>query len=164
MSGLYFEEIEIGRVVDLGNHHFTREAIIAFAQEFDPQPFHLDDEAAARGPFVKLSASGWHTAAGWMSCFVATNTAARNEIAARGNDLPELGPSPGFENMRWLKPVYPGDTIFYRCTVTNKRALSSRPNWGLVFGFCEGFNQAGELVFSYESKVLTAVREQAILS
>ncbi len=158
MIGLYLEEMEPGRVVELGSHHFTREAIIAFARQYDPQPFHLDEEAARRGPFGVLSASGWHTAAGWMKCYVATNQAAEAQMRQEGREPAPLGPSPGFTNLRWLKPVTPGDTIAYRSTVTGTRELKSRPGWGLVFSQNEGFNQKGELVFSFEGKVLTPKR------
>ena len=155
MIGLYLEELEAGRVVELGSHHFTREAIVAFARQYDPQPFHLDDEAARKGPFGVLSASGWHTAAAWMKCYVATNQAAEAKLRAEGHVPASGGPSPGFNNLRWLKPVKPGDTIAYRSTVTGTRELASRPGWGLVFTLNEGFDQTGELVFSFEGKVLT---------
>lgn len=158
MIGLYLEDIEAGLVVELGSHHFTRGAIIAFATAYDPQPFHLDEEAARHGPFGKLSASGWHTAAAWMKCYVATNQKAEAQIRAAGGTPAHPGPSPGLTNLRWLKPVTPGDTITYRSTVTGKRELNSRPGWGLVFSHNEGFNQAGELVFSFEGKVLTPKR------
>ena len=161
MIGLYLEEIDAGRVVELGSVHFTREAIIAFAQKYDPQPFHLDDAAAARGPFGKLTASGWHTAANWMKCYVATNQAAEAKMRAQGREPAPLGPSPGFTNLRWIKPVCPGDTITYRTTVTSKRELNSRPEWGIVFSMNEGFNQTGTLVFSFEGKVLTGRRASA---
>ena len=91
-----------------------------------------------------------------MKCFVATNNAGRAKLLAMEKISPELGPSPGFTNLKWLKPVYPGDTVRYRCTVTGKRELASRPQWGLVFSLNEGFNQRDELVFSFEGKVLTA--------
>mgnify|MGYP001256794516 CR=1 FL=1 len=158
MIGLYLEEIELGREVELGSHHFTKEAIIAFARQYDPQPFHLDEEAAKNGPFGVLSASGWHTGAAWMKCFVATNHAAEAKIRAEGREPGVLGPSPGFTNLRWIRPVTPGDTISYRATITDKRELKSRPGWGLVFSQNEGFNQRGELVFSFEGKVLTPAR------
>ena len=158
MLGLALEDIEEGLTADLGNYHFTRENILAFAQKYDPQPFHLSDEAGIAGPFGALSASGWHTAAGWMKCYVASNEAARAKLEVLGNILPEVGPSPGFTNLKWLKPVFPGDVLSYRCTVTAKRDLSSRPQWGLVYSLNEGFNQHGELVFSFEGKVLTARR------
>lgn len=158
MIGLFLEEIELGQVVDLGSHHFTREAILAFAKKYDPQPFHLDDAAAAAGPFGKLSASGWHTASAWMKCYVATNQAAGARMRAEGREPAPLGPSPGFTNLRWLKPVCPGDTISYRSTVTGKRDLNSRPQWGLLFSLNEGFDQNGILTFSFEGKVLTPKR------
>jgi acyl dehydratase len=158
MIGLYLEEIEEGTVVDLGSHHFTKEAIIEFAKKYDPQPFHLDEEAARTGPLGILSASGWHTASGWMKRYVATNQAAEARMRAEGREPAHLGPSPGFTNLRWLKPVTPGDTITYRSTVTGKRELNSRPGWGMVFSLNEGFNQKEELVFSFEGKVLTPKR------
>ncbi len=150
MMGLYLEEIEPGLRVDLGTYAFTRDNILKFAIAYDPQPFHTDDEAAARGPFGKLAASGWHTAAGWMKCFVAVNNAHAGRAV--------LGPSPGFTNLRWLKPVYPGDTISYSTTVTGKRDMASRSGWGLVFARNEGVDQDGILVFSFESKVMTPKR------
>ena len=158
MIGLWLEEIEAGLVVELGSHHFTKEAIIAFAKQYDPQPFHLSEEGGRAGPFGVLSASGWHTGAAWMKCYVATNQAAEEEIRAAGGNPAAPGPSPGFTNLRWLKPVTPGDTISYRSTVTGKRELNSRPGWGMVFSTNEGFNQKGELVFSFEGKVLTPKR------
>lgn len=158
MIGLFLHEIDVGLSVDLGSYHFTRENILVFAKKYDPQPFHLSEEGGRAGPFGALSASGWHTAAGWMKCYVATNEAVRVTLEAAGKVLPEGGPSPGFTNLKWLKPVLPGDTVSYRGIVTAKRELASRPAWGLVTSFNEGFNQRGELVFSFEGKVLTARR------
>ena len=156
MLGFFLEDIDEGLSVDLGSYHFTRESIVKFAKQYDPQPFHLSDEAGLAGPFGGLTASGWHTASSWMKCFVATNNAARAKLLAMGKPSPEVGPSPGFTNLKWLKPVYPGDTVRYRCKVTSKRVLATRPQWGLVFSLNEGFNQKGDLVFSFEGKVLTA--------
>jgi len=158
MIGLFFDEISDGLTVDLGSYAFTRDNVLEFAQKFDPQPFHVSDEAAAAGPFGRLIASGWHTAAGWMHCYVGNNTAAREKRSADGSILPEIGPSPGLTNLKWLKPVYPGDLISYRCTVTGKRELITRPDWGMVFSSNDGRNQDGEVVFSFEGKVLTARR------
>jgi acyl dehydratase len=159
MIGLYLEDIAVGLSVELGSYTFTRESALRFAKAFDPQAFHLDDDAAAKGPFGRLAVSGWHTAAGWMKCYVATNEAARAKLLAEGKTAPELGPSPGFENLKWLKPVFPGDTVTYRSAVTGKRQLASRPQWGLVLSHNEGRNQAGELVFSFDGKVLTRRRQ-----
>lgn len=158
MIGLWLDEIEAGLVVELGSHHFTREAIIDFARKYDPQPFHLSEEGGRSGPFGVLSASGWHTSAAWMKCYVATNQAAEAKIRAQGREPAVTGPSPGFNNLRWLKPVKPGDTISYRSAVTGKRELKSRPDWGLVFSLNEGFDQNGDLVFSFDGKVLTPKR------
>lgn len=158
MLGLRLDEIEVGLVAELGSYSFTRENVLRFARSFDPQPFHIDDEAAAKGPFGRLAASGWHTAAGWMKCYVTSNAAAMAERQAAGKPAAELGPSPGFTNLKWLKPVYPGDTVRYRSTVTAKRELASRPGWGIVMSLNQGFNQHGEPVFSFEGKVLTPMR------
>ena len=126
MKGLYLDDIAIGCEETLGSHHFTREAVLRFARRYDPQPFHLDDAAAARSHFGALCASGWHTAAAWMKCYVDFNARHRKERAERGEQLPEIGPSPGFENLKWLKPVYPDDVVTYICRMTDKRALKSR--------------------------------------
>lgn len=158
MMGLWHEEIEAGLEAELGASHFTREAAIAFATAFDPQPFHLDDQAAALSHFGKLAVSGWHTGANWMKHYVAANERARARRAARGEPLPEHGPSPGFTAMRWPKPVHPGDTVTYGLRATAKRPLASRPRWGLAEMLGHGRNQAGELVFSFEAKVLVERR------
>jgi acyl dehydratase len=156
MMGLFYEEIEPGLSVELGRRHFTREAILSFAKAYDPQPFHVDDAAAKTGPFGTLIASGWHTASAWMKCYMAANEAGRAARAAKGEAMPEQGPSPGFANLKWLKPVRPGDTIGYQARVTGKRVLASRPGWGLVESLNEGVNQKGETVFSFEGRVLVA--------
>ncbi|MGE3831798.1 MAG: dehydratase, partial [Parvibaculaceae bacterium] len=98
------------------------------------------------------------TAAGWMHCFVATNNRLREERRLRGEALPAPGPSPGFSKLRWIKPVYPGEHIAYSTAVTGRRELASRPGWGLVTKHNEGLNQNGELVFSFEGKVLVERR------
>ena len=158
MIGLYFDEIEPGMRMEFGSYHFTRESMVDYARQFDPQPFHVDDAAAARGPFGKLAASGWHTAAGWMKCYVATHQVEEAKRRAEGKSVAHAGPSPGFTDLKWLKPVFAGDTIGYGCTITGKREMASRPEWGLVFSLNESFNQNGEMVFSFEGKVLVARR------
>ena len=154
----FFEDVPIGEEIALGSHAFDAEAIKDFARQFDPQPFHLDEEAAAHSLFGGLAASGWHTAAGWMTCFVAWRKREAEEMAARGERLARPGPSPGFRDMKWLKPVHPGDTISYRARVIDKVELRSRPEWGLVVSLNEGFNQKGELVFSFVGQVMTERR------
>jgi acyl dehydratase len=158
MLGLYLEDLEEGMKVELGSYRFERARMIAFARDYDPQDFHLDDEAAKRGPFGALSASGWHTAAGWMKCFVASNQAAEEKLRAAGKPVVEVGPSPGFTELKWPKPVFVGDTVTYSTRVTGRRELKSRPEWGLLLSHNEGVNQNGELVFSFEGKVMTRRR------
>jgi len=158
MKGLFLEDVEIGSEEVLGSYQFTRDAVVGFAQQFDPQPFHVDDEAARRSHFGSLCASGWHTTAAWMKCYVAFNDRHRRERMARGEAIAVIGPSPGFENLRWPKPVYAGDVITYRCRMTDKRPLKSRPGWGLLTSVNSGVNQKGESVLSFEGKVLVQMR------
>ncbi len=148
----FFEELEIGERLELGDWTFTSQEIIAFAEKYDPQRFHLSDEAARETHFGALCASGWHTAAIWMKLMVAyveRETAA----VASGASAARLGPSPGFDNLKWLKPVFAGDTISYSSTLTGKRLSKSRPGWGLLTHLNEGTNQNGTKVFSFEGRV-----------
>jgi acyl dehydratase len=147
----FFDELVIGENYELGSLLFTPEEIVAFARSFDPQPFHMDEEAARRSSFGALCASGWHTAAGWMASMVSHRR--RQEAMLAPSMAPRLGPSPGFKNLRWLKPVYAGDRITYHSTVADKRASLSRPEWGLFFHHNTGVNQNGETVFSFDGCV-----------
>lgn len=147
----FFEDIEVGQRFELGSFVFTAEEIVAFARAFDPQPFHLNDEAARSSLFGQLAASGWHTASVWMATMV---THRRRQLAAFGPGLaPRLGPSPGFKNLKWTKPVLAGDRITYHSEVTDKRPSASRPQWGLFFHHNTGVNQNGEEVFSFDGGV-----------
>lgn len=148
----FLGEAEIGAVRDLGPYAFDADAIVAFARAYDPQVFHLDAEAAKRTHFGGLCASGWHTAGAYMNRLLTTRARDRAHTAARG-PVPESGPSPGFRNLRWLKPVYAGDTIRFSTRLTDRRASSSRPGWGLAFARNEGVNQRGERVFAFDSTV-----------
>lgn len=136
----YFEDIEIGARRELGSHTFTEEAIIAFARQFDPQPFHTDPEAAKKSAFGGLVASGWHTAATVMRLIVDS----AQEVEA------SLG-SPGFDDLAWLKPVRPGDTIRAALTCIEKTPSKSRPGIGSARFLIEAFNQKDELVMRYIS-------------
>lgn len=138
---------------DLGSHHFDAEEIIRFARAFDPQPFHIDPDAAARSHFGGLCASGWHTAAVWMKLMVGHRQRTSRAMLARGESPSALGVSPGFTDLRWLKPVYAGDTITYASTLLYKRPSASRPGWGLVSHRNSGDNQHGERVFEFTGKV-----------
>ena len=158
MTGFY-EDVEIGTRVDLGHHLFTPEAIVAFARRYDPQPFHIDEAAAARGPFGGLAASGWHTAAVWMKLYVAHRQASLRDLEARGEPAPASGPSPGFRNLKWHRPVMAGDTVLFDSTVTAKRARTE-PGWGLVFQHGTGRLEDGRPVLSFDSAVLWQRRPQ----
>jgi acyl dehydratase len=154
MMGLYYDETHVGQKWQLGSYHFTREAVLRFAHAYDPQSFHVDDAAAAASHFRRLAASGWHTASAWMRCYVEADEKARLQRIARNETLPEHGPSPGISNLKWIKPVYPGDTVTYWLEITGKREMVSRPCWGLASKHSEGFNQNGELVFAFDGKVM----------
>jgi len=156
----YFEELVIGESHELGSLVFTPGEIVAFARSFDPQPFHMDQEAARKSSFGNLCASGWHTAAGWMAAMVVHRRRQESAFKAAYGDVPapRLGPSPGFKNLRWLKPVYAGDRITYHSTVADKRASATRPQWGLFFHHNTGVNQNGETVFSFDGCVFAERR------
>jgi acyl dehydratase len=148
---IWYDDIEIGERRELGSYTFTAEEIKRFAQQFDPQPFHLDEEAAKRSHFGGLVASGWHTA----SIFMKLQSRMINEIGA---DVRKSGPSPGYRNLRWLKPVFAGDTLTYTTEVVRKRELATRPQWGIVFSQVTALNQRGELVYEFEASVMFARR------
>jgi acyl dehydratase len=152
-SNPYFEDLVIGEAEELGSYRFEADDIIRFAGQFDPQPFHVDAEAAKDSLFGALCASGWHTASIWMKLMVGYRSRIRANALAQGARPARLGTSPGFTDLKWLRPVYAGDTITYRSTVTDKRVSNSRPGWGLVFHHNSGTNQHGEEVFSFEGMV-----------
>lgn len=148
----FLGDAEIGSVRDLGAHRFDAEEIVAFARAYDPQVFHLDPEAAKHTHFGGLCASGWHTAAIWMKRLHIT-WARDMALTERSAQVPQLGPSPGFKAMRWLRPVYAGDTIRYSCRLVDKRA-TSRPGWGMATHHNNAQNQRGEPVFEFTGSVL----------
>jgi acyl dehydratase len=154
----YFDDRVLGETYDLGRHTFGRQDIIAFAREFDPQAFHLDEAAARNSLFGALSASGWHTAAIWIRQFVRFRQALEAELAAKGLPVAHYGPSPGFKNLRWLKPVYPGDTIEFRARTAGLIDLRSRPDRGLILTDSQGRNQNGEIVFAIRGQILAERR------
>ena len=135
----YWEDFPIGQVSDLGEMPVTREAVIEFARQFDPQPFHLDDEAARGTLFGRLSASGWHTCA----------MAMRMMCDAYLLESASLG-SPGIDNLRWPKPVFPGDVLRLRMEVLEARPMASKPHVGLVKSRWEMRNQHAEPVLTME--------------
>jgi acyl dehydratase len=144
----FFEEIEIGRRRELGSFTFTAENIKKFAAQFDPQRFHLDEEEGRKSLFGGLAASGWHVGSVCMKLLVANGQRQIQEAVARGEKVALWGPSPGFRDLRWLKPVLAGDTITYATEVASKRTSEKRPEWGIVEARNTGTNQRGELAFS----------------
>jgi acyl dehydratase len=146
----FFEDLTIGQRVDLESFTFDKAAILAFAKKYDPQPFHVDEAAARKSHFGGLIASGWHTGAVSIRQLITHRKKLFAESLARGSRLPELGPSPGFNNLRWRAPVYAGDTLRFTSELTGKRAVS-RPGWGLVFFQNKAFNQDDRLALEYQS-------------
>jgi acyl dehydratase len=156
--GFYFEDLVVDAPVELGSHTFGRAEIMEFARKYDPQPFHLDDEAARRSLFGSLSASGWHTAAVWLRLLVDHRNREADFMRFRGERPARYGPSPGFEQLKWIKPVLVGDTLRFTSRVIEKRDVRSRPEVGLVIYQNEGTNQKGEVVFQITSKIFVERR------
>ena len=134
---LFFEDFAPGSVVTTAGPTVSRDEIVAFAREFDPQPIHLDDEAAARGPFGGLIASGWHTASLFMRMYV-------DELI---NDTVSMG-SPGIEELRWLVPVRPGDELRGRVTILEATPSATRADRGTIRARMEMLNQRDEVVLT----------------
>ena len=145
---IYFEDIVVGTKTKFGSYTVTRKEVIEFAQKYDPQPFHLSDEAAAKTHFGRLAASGWHTTA--MTMAMVVENLLNTEQAGLG--------SPGIDELRWLKPVYPGDTLRCETEVLDKRPSASRPEMGSYRSQMEVFNQHDEAVMRFTSIGLISVR------
>ena len=145
----FFEDIQVGSSHSFGQYEVTREDVTDFARRFDPQPFHLDDAAAAKTHFGRLSASGWHTCAMTMAMLV--ENMKKHQQAGLG--------SPGVDNLRWVRPVYPGDVLRCETEVIEKRQSQSRPEMGIFKTRIRTFNQNDELVLEMVSKGLVRVRD-----
>jgi len=156
----YFEDIQVGDIYAVGRHTFNADEIKAFARRFDPQLFHLDEAVAARSHFGALCASGWHTAAAWMRLMVDNRRATAEVARSRGEPIASHGPALGFRDLKWLKPVYVGDTIEYKSEVTATRTSNSRPRSGLVTIQSIGVNQNGEPVISFVSTTFVERRPE----
>ncbi len=144
----YLEDIKVGDKSSYGNYKVTREEVLEFASKYDPQPFHLDDEAAAKTHFGRISASGWHTAAMTMAMLV--ENLKKHRQAGLG--------SPGLDELRWLKPVYPGDTLRVESEITEVRPSRSRPEMGSIHSTITVFNQDDVPVMRMKSIGLVATR------
>ena len=135
----YWEDFKVGEVEQIGGKQVDRDELVEFAKQFDPQPFHVDEAAAKPSIYGGLIASGWHTCALVMRMMC---DAYLSQSASVG--------SPGIDNLKWLKPVRPGDTISARRTTLETRASKSKPDIGIVNNLWEVFNQNGELVMSMQ--------------
>ena len=145
---IYFEDITVGAKSAFGSYKVTREEVIEFAEKYDPQSFHLTDEAAAKTHFGRLAASGWHTTAMTMAMVV------ENMLTTKQAGLG----SPGIDELRWRKPVFPGDTLRCETEVLEKRQSTSRPEMGSFRSQMQVFNQDDEVVLSFISIGLISVR------
>ena len=141
---IYFEDLVVGAQTDFGSYEVTREEVLEFAAKYDPQPFHLSDEGAADTHFGRLCASGWHTAA--MTMAVIARAVVDAEQAGLG--------SPGIDELRWLKPVYPGDTLHVRGEILDKTPSRSKPEMGSFRTRTTVTNQDGVPVMTFVSIVL----------
>lgn len=141
---IYFEDLEVGAETYFGSYQVTREEVLEFARKYDPQPFHLSDEEAAKTHFGRIAASGWHTCAMTMAVI------ARYVV---GDEQAGLG-SPGVDELRWLKPVYPGDTLHVRGTIESKTPSRSRPDIGSFRTLTTVTNQDEVAVMRFTSIVL----------
>jgi acyl dehydratase len=133
----YWDDIKEGEVVELGSRTMEKDRMVAFAREFDPQPFHTDEKAAEASIWGGLIASGWLTGSVLMRIF----------YDGYLKDTASLG-SPGIDELRWLKPVRPGDTLTVRLTVLETAASRSKPDRGIVRSLMEVVNQHGEIVMT----------------
>jgi acyl dehydratase len=144
----YYEDLVVGSKASFGKYPVTREEVMEFAAKYDRQPFHLDDEAAAQTFFGRLSASGWHTAA--MTMRMAVDNMTNNRQAGLG--------SPGIDELKWIKPVYPGDTLRCETELLDKRLSASRPDMGITKGRTTVFNQHDEPVMTFVANGLIRTR------
>jgi acyl dehydratase len=147
MSPRYFEDYLPGAVFTAGAMPVTAAEILEFARKYDPQPMHTDPDAAAKGRFGGLIASGWHTGAMMMRLFADNFLSPESSIA-----------SPGLDELRWLQPVRPGDVLSLRVTILEARRSKSRPEQGIVHSLVEVLNQRGEAVMSLKPVSLIRVR------
>ena len=147
----FFEDIQVGERIAIGRHTFSAAEIKAFAARFDPQPFHLDEAAAERSHFGALVASGWHSAVVWMRLMVDQRRRSGEAARARGERVAAMGPALGLRELKWLKPVFAGDTVDYASEVIEARVSASKPGLGLISIRSTGVNQRGEPVISFVS-------------
>jgi acyl dehydratase len=151
MSERWFEDYRTGAVHDLGTIAVEEEEVLQFARRFDPQPFHTDHELAAQTPFGGIIASGWHTGSLMMRLYALHYLSPASSLA-----------SPGVDELRWLRPVRPGDTLAVRVTIEDARASASKPDRGVVRSLIEVFNQLGEAVMTMRAVNMVARNPAAV--
>ncbi len=147
----YFEDLEVGETARFGAYHVTREEVLAFARKYDPQPFHLSDDAAAATHFGRLAASGWHSCAMAMAMMVEHGKTAPQAVQGAA----------GVDELRWLKPVHPGDTLRCETELLAKKPSERRPDRGSLLSRLSMFNQDDVLVMTFIARVLIARRPAA---
>ncbi|MCP1337491.1 MaoC/PaaZ C-terminal domain-containing protein [Futiania mangrovi] len=158
MTGLLPEDIETGVRIRLGETHLTRDLIVGFAAKFDPQPFHLDEEAGRQSLFKGLAASGWQLCALWMGHYVRWREGIIQSYPDPEGVRARLGPSPGQRNIRWMKPALMGDTLTFYATRTAVEDWK-KPGWALTTVLSEIVNQRGETACSFEGLGLVRKRQ-----
>jgi acyl dehydratase len=154
----YYEDIVPEVTHELGCYTFSRESVVAFASEYDPQVFHLGEEAGRDSMYGAMTASGWQTTSVWLRMLIDERNREADMMRFRGERPARYGPSPGFEQLKWIKPVFVGDTVRFTTRIIEKRDSKSRPQVGLVMFQNEGYNQHGVLVFSLVSKMFVERR------
>jgi acyl dehydratase len=156
----YFDDLRLGDIIMTGRHTFAADEIKVFARRFDPQLFHVDEEAAKKSHFGALCASGWHTASIWMRLMVDYRRSEEDDARARGEPTAGSGPALGLRDLKWLKPVYVGDVIDYKSEIAERRVSGSRPTHGLITILTTGVNQKGEPVISFISTTFVERRPE----
>lgn len=144
----------LNKEITIGSFTFTEENIIEYARQFDPQYFHVDPVAAKDSLFGNLCASGWHSASIWVKLNIEFLKREVAEMIAKGETPPVFGPSPGFENLTWARPVFAGDTLTYTRTVTSIRALESKPGWSMITMICAAKDQNNEPLLRFENAAM----------
>lgn len=148
---IYFEDLEVGAETYFGSYDVTRDEVLEFAHKYDPQPFHISDEEAAKTHFGQIAASGWHTGA--MAMAVIARHVVAHEQAGLG--------SPGIDELRWLHPVRPGDVLRIRVTVLDATPSRSKPDRGMVRTLIEVLNQDAQVVMSLKPMNIIARRSDS---
>ncbi len=153
MTVRYFEDFAVGQVFNTGRHRVDNEQIFAFARQFDPQPFHVDEAAARQSPFGGLAASGWHTAAMTMRLMV------DGEFKPAGGIL-----GVGFDDLSWPRPVRPGDELHAKSEVLDVQPSKSKPDRGMIRVRTTTLNQNDEAVMMFTAKLLVPCRPASAAS